>query len=135
MNFNRIFYYIILTISEFLISAFFIFIIIRYSYNTQGSDGNGYREFLYWLMRILIVVLNMIIAFRLVPNASKRYKLLFGLFSGIGYIVYSSFYHEIFTFMDISIGKSGMIMLFFTEYLVQIICLELVIRLKNYKNY
>jgi len=130
MSVRRVFYYLFLTGFEFIISTFFILYFVRNTYNYPDSNPTEYRDYLYWIMRIVIVGLNIIVAFRLVPNTSKQYRFLLGLASGAGFLLFTFYAHEIFNSKIIEAGNYAMIAFIISIYIIQICCLEIAIRLK-----
>lgn len=85
---------------------------------------------MYWMMHIVIILLNILLAFKLIPKATKLSIVLFGLISGVGLLVFQFITHEIFNAMLLNVENASIISLFIIEYLVQIICLEWAIRKK-----
>ncbi|MFZ4401869.1 MAG: hypothetical protein ACOYO1_17700 [Bacteroidales bacterium] len=130
MSIRRLIYYLILTGFEFIINAFLILYFVRNTYNYPDSNPTEYRDYHYWIIRIVIVVFNIIIAFKLVPNTSKRYRFLLGLISGTGFLLFSFFTHEIFNSKIIEAGNTAMMAYIISIYLMQISCLEIAIRIK-----
>ena len=121
--------YTIMTVLNFAIHIIFIFCFFRNSY-IQSSDGEAYRELLNWTMRLLIVVLNIIIALQLVPELSKKFRLLLGILSGIGVQVFSYVMHRIFDNTILHSDNSTIIAFIFTEYILMIIAMEISVRIK-----
>ena len=123
-NFYRIIYYINLLVFEFIINVIFILIFYRNSYNDPNSSIE-YRVFLYWLKRLILVLLNIFIAFKLVPTINWQFKLLLGLIIGIGFQLISYLTKEIYY---------GAITILVIRYILKICCFELAIRIKIKKQ-
>ena len=128
---RRLFYYFILIVLDFLIHGVFIIFFIRNTLNSLGrQDAAIYVDILYWIMRMFIVLLYIIICFKLIPNTTRLYRLLFGLISGIGFQVFT-FYNLYILSKTVINSEILAVAIFILEYVLLIICLELTVRIKT----
>ena len=130
MSKSRIFYYFILILMEFFLSAFFIVFIIRKSYYQPDLNSEEYRFVIRAMLKGLIILSNIIIAFKLSPNSSRRIKLLLGLTSGISIIIYFSLTSH---FVMGGIPEYILIVLTVLGYGLQIFLIELSLRFNRSK--
>jgi hypothetical protein len=123
---RRLIIYSILILLEFFTSFYFILFPIRWALN-----NNENVELLYWEMRIIIVLINIVIAFKLILQGSKKFKFFLGLASGIGLQFLS---YLLSNMISKGVGISIGIGIIAFEYILQIIILEFIIRYMDKLN-
>jgi hypothetical protein len=116
---RRLIIYSILILLEFLTSSYFILFPIRWA--EINHENVALR---YWEMRIVILLINIIVAFALGLQWSNKFKLLLGLVSGCGLYLFSYLLPKIIGSESIVLGIVTLV----SEGILQIILIEFMVR-------